>query len=282
MVGERGVCGLYTASLTWKAIPKRWRMKTNEAEEWEPPEDRLTSWWACERLTLSAAGAMGDALQNTGLKKGVIHPWLPSLICQELPRGWSAPCTSRCVTESEQLNRSLQLHHQEAAESDTYRVTKWDAHCLYLGIAGCHSTGLSKKVNLQGWQGRAKMHPRHFYGLVLAFLKLWMGRVPHDQISQSSPDSNTEDSKKKKKISIPLHPSCSTGSGTHAHLPGNFAHQILPNSMNLQLRLPRDPQSSLVFSLSSIHTTASRSLLLHCPSSCFNLTMEFFSWSGCS
>ena len=87
---------------------------------------------------------------------------------------------------------------------------------------------------------------------------------------------------KKKKISIPLHPSCSIGSGTHAHLPGNFAHQILPNSMNLQLRLPRDPQSSLVFSLSSIHTTASRSLLLHCPSSCFNITMEFFSWSGCS
>lgn len=159
---------------------------------------------------------------------------------------------------------------------------KWDAHCLYLGIAGCHSTGLSKKVNLQGWQGRAKMHPRHFYGLVLAFFKLWMGRVPHDQISQSSPDSNTEDSKKKKKISIPLHPSCSIGSGTHAHLPGNFAHQILPNSMNLQLRLPRDPQSSLVFSLSSIHTTASRSLLLHCPSSCFNITMESFSWSGCS
>ena len=122
--GGGGVCGLYTASLIWKAILKRWRMKTNEAEEWEPPEDRLTSWWACEQLRLSAAGAVGDALQNTGLKKGVIHPWLPSFICQELPRGWSAPCTSRCVTESEQLSRSLQLYHQEVAETDTYRVTK--------------------------------------------------------------------------------------------------------------------------------------------------------------
>ena len=61
---------------------------------------------------------------------------------------------------------------------------KWDALCLYLGIAGCHSTGLSKKkVNLQGWQGRAKMCPRHFCGLVLGCFLLWMGRVPHDQIS---------------------------------------------------------------------------------------------------
>ena len=75
-------------------------------------------------LHRSPAGAVGGALQNTGLKKGVIHPWLPSFLSQELPRGWSAPCTSRCVTESEQLSRSLRLHRREVAESDTYRVTK--------------------------------------------------------------------------------------------------------------------------------------------------------------
>ena len=75
-------------------------------------------------LHRSPAGAMRDALQNAGLKKGVIHPWFPSFLSQELLRGWSAPCTSRCVTESEQLSRSLQLHRQEVAESDTYRVTK--------------------------------------------------------------------------------------------------------------------------------------------------------------
>ena len=123
------------------------------------------------------------------------------------------------------------------------------------------------------------MCPRHFYGLVLEYFIMCGESASRPNISIQSWQQHRRFKKQK---SILLHPSCSSGSGTYAHLPGDFTHQILPNSMNLQLRLPRDPQSSLVFSLSSTRTTASGSLLLHCLSSCFNGTVELFSWSGCS